>query len=145
VDKLSLVGKVISVVADVLTILGIGGLASWSVLSKSSGSLQERVAAILAYSVKTGACLVILIASLLIAKLPFDLLVNIINGHKNIDSPYWSSAEPLGYIVAYLITISFFGVGFLLICRSVYSWSFGPFRSFKNAFKQDQSPRQTGE
>ena len=45
--------KIIGLVSDLMVLLGIGGLISWSIFKRDRGRLEDGVLTILAYSVKT--------------------------------------------------------------------------------------------
>lgn len=140
-DKLSFIRNSISLLADVMTIVGITGITSWSLFSKDRGPFQDKVAAIFAYSLKSAICLGLLIVLVGTSKLVLEFFVVLVNGHSSVDDRYWSSTEPLGYIVGYLVLVLGHLPVFIIICACIYTWSFQPIRRFISAFRQ--GPTQT--
>ena len=122
-ERLKLFFTSLSVLADFMTILGISGIAAWSIFSKDKSPLQRAVARIVAFSVKTAICLFGFLLCYLIARGVYIGIVILVNGRISSNTVFWDSTQPIGYILAYSIAVFGIGVLFLLFCAVVYSWS----------------------
>jgi hypothetical protein len=135
-DKLNFIRNSISLLADVMTIIGITGITSWSLFSKDREPFQDKVAGIFAYSLKSAFCLILFIVLLGASKLVLEFFVVLVNGHISFDTQYWNAAEPLGYVIGYLVLLLVMLPVFLVISVTIYTWSLHPFRRVKSAFRQ---------
>lgn len=139
--KLELIIKSISIVADIMTIVGVAGVSTWTLFTKDRGPFHDKVTQILAYCLKSAFCLILLVVMLGTSKLALDFFVVLVNGHNSVNTKYWSASEPLGFIVGYLFLLLVMLPIFLLISASVYSWSLQPFRRLISAIRHQ--PTQT--
>ena len=126
---------IIGLVADIMAILGIGGLVSWSVFKRERGQFDETVLSIFAYSVKTALCLAVLGVFGVVASGVDNIILSMSLGYFGPDTPrFWDPQNPLPYVFAHMATGLLFVPLSLLTCASLYASSLGPFRRFFRVF-----------
>ncbi|SRR6266436_1856475 len=137
-NKLSLTANIISIISGFITILGIGGIVSWSLSTKDRGPFQRKVAAVLAFSLKTAFCIFLLgvmaIPALTIHAIMVGFPHNL--GGANF---FWDSAGQGYYIASYIFQGLLLLPLYLGLCFSIYEWSFDPFKRLWKAIKRDKS------
>jgi hypothetical protein len=138
-NKLNLTANIISIISGVITILGIGGIVSWSLFSKERRPFQQKVAAVLAFALKTGFCLVTLGLLAWPAFLVYGTILAFSAKDVSSSTLFWNSSEPVQYVVAYIVIGLLFLPLYLVLCSTIYEWSFEPFRRLAKAFR-----KQTG-
>ncbi|ENM5843797.1 hypothetical protein V4V60_004002 [Vibrio mimicus] len=124
--------SIVSLVASVMTILGIGGFFSWSLYDKShEPDLAGQTIAIFAYAVKFGLCLALLLLLLIPAVFLHMFLVVVLgDGGIGSSSFYWASDEWHAYVVSYILGILFWTPLYFLSTACIFSWSTTPFHVF---------------
>ncbi len=140
-DKLDLTLRGISIAADVITLLGVGGIVSWSVFGKDRGPLQRKIAAVFAFSLKTGFCVLLFGIIGFFAFVPYGLILSASGIHINTSNFFWDSRAKPFFIAGYLVVGLLFLPLYLILCSCIYEWSFEPFRRVREAFrKKPQTP-----
>ncbi len=125
--------NIISIIADAITILGIGGIVSWSAFRKKKGAFENTVLDILAFSVKLCLCVLVLLipaALILPLSIPFtgiflrDLADMPIEFGRN---HYWHSGTPTPYVIVYCFHAVLLLPWLVVLCVCIMKWSFSPF------------------
>ncbi len=130
------VADVISVVAGLMTILGVGGLVSWSFIQKQRGTLADNSVSIFAFSVKTGLCILLLWpTSLVFFALHVFVVLSLGPGVISGSDFFWHPEHPLAYLASYVLNVLLWVPLYILLCACTYTWSFGPFRIFSRSIR----------
>ena len=94
----------VTVVSGSMTIIGLSGLFSWGIFSRSRGGLSATVFEVFAYSWKTGLCLLLLVPFYIIWYLLYGELLSFVTRGYAIKDFYWDSLYPIRYSATYLAT-----------------------------------------
>ena len=131
------VANVISVIAGLMTILGIGGLISWSFFRKERGTSADNTISVFAFAIKTGLCLLLLwpFAALFTA---LHVIVVLSLGPDSIgpDDPFlWDPKHAFAFSVSYILNLLIVAPLYFLVFACIYIGSIRPFRVFWSAFR----------
>ncbi|MDX6559124.1 MAG: hypothetical protein QOF72_2173 [Blastocatellia bacterium] len=137
-NKLSLTANIISIVSGFITILGIGGIVSWSIFGKDRGAFQRKVALIFAFSLKTAFCLIVLSLVGFFALLIHVIIIGFSRGLTS-STFYWDAQNPTFYLISYGFQILFLLPLYLILCSCIYEWSFEPLKRLTSAFNKNRS------
>ncbi|SRR6266478_130836 len=104
-------------VADVMTVLGLGGIPSYGALARDRNLLGRKIFKLLIFTFKFGLILVVSILMCRLASLPYALLLITLKGEA---TPfYWEDGKAFYYIIAYLGAISLMVLPYGLIVLSI--------------------------
>src|SRR5205807_910654 len=117
-------------------ILGISGIVSWSLFSKDRGPFQRKVAMVLAFSLKTAFCIFLLAVMAFPAIVIHAIVVGFPHSLSGANF-FWDTSGQAYYIASYLFQALLLLPLYLVLCFSIYEWSFDPFRRLRKAFKKD--------
>ena len=134
------VANVISVVSGLMTILGIGGIVSWSLVTVERGSLAQNTISVFAAAVKTGLCALSLWpAFMLFAATHIFVVLSLGPGVVGGQNFFWDSSHPAAFAFSYLLNTSLWVPVYTLACACIFTWSFGPLRLFVSTFRRGSS------
>ena len=124
--------NIIGLAADILAILGIGGLFTWSFVSKDN---QDRDIADIGISVFVIAIRLVLsffflCALFLPAALIHFIIVALFSGNFGASDGFWHPDKVKSYTLAYTIVVLLGMPTAVLGVSSIFTWSVGPFRRF---------------
>lgn len=89
------IANVISVISGLMTILGFGGIVSWSLFTVERGTLAENTVSVFATAVKTGLCgLLLWPVFMLLAVTHIFVVLSVGPGAMGGDTFFWDSAHP---------------------------------------------------
>ena len=137
---LGLIADMVSIVAGAMTILGIGGLVTWSALRRGGRSpFQEAVLGVAATSLKVGFSLIMLAPFAMIWGTAFQLIVIMVAGMLHsyvvdlIRQPWWDPAIPVPYIAAWLVPSLVLLPLYVVTTMCILTWSAEPARGLWRA------------
>jgi hypothetical protein len=132
--------KAIAITADIMTIIGLSGILTWSIFHKES-RLADKVLEIFAYSIKTFFCLIIFSVFYLIFIVLFAysrlFLTGLTGVSADMSNFWWSSKDSIGVLLAYLIAGLIAIPLFIISCACIFQWSFNPFKGLLSKFKRN--------
>lgn len=122
----------ISIVAGLMTIFGVGGLLSWSLLKKTKESLPDATLSVVTLSFKLGLCvLLLLLFSLPMHFMHVFIVLAIGKGHLSAGKDmYWGSEDWVAYVISYVINVLIWFPAYFIACSCVFSWSIQPVKIF---------------
>lgn len=126
----------VSVLADVMSIFGVGGFFTWSFVRRSiiERDVADSGVSVFVWSVKVFIC-VLLVAILFFPAIIFrSMIVLVITGSYSPSRWIWSDDAPVAYFISYLISSLLFIPIVILSISSVLVWSFNPFVKFWGRF-----------
>jgi len=126
----------ISILADIMSIFGVGGFFTWSFVRRSivERDVADSGISVFAWSVKFFISIIVVGILFVPAMIFRSVVVLILTGFYSPGEWIWSDAEPVAYSVAYSVTALLFIPIFILSVSSVLSWSFSPFVKFWGRF-----------
>jgi len=126
---LQTIANIISIIAGLITILGIGGIVSWSIFKKSRTQWSDTVLSVFSYGVKTAWCITLgaitLSIYLFIAWFILAMLQAILY-----ESAWGQNAKFRFEIAVYLVLVVFHIPIYLVLCSCIYKSSWGPWQRF---------------
>ncbi len=136
--SVSWVADIVSIFAGLMTIIGLGGVVTWSFTRKGRQDFADTTISVFALSVKIATCGVLLwILALPAALLHMIIVASLGDGSFLFTEYFWASEKWYAYIVSYLLALLIWVPVFLLTCACIFSWSVVPlklfFRRFTNA------------
>lgn len=135
------IANVVSLIAGLMTIFGIGGLFSWSLVRKSNESLPDATISIFAMSLKLGICILLLwIFALPAHFLHIFVVLTLGKGRMGGADFYWGGEDWYAYIASYLIGFLVWIPTYLILCACTFSWSFTPVKIFVERLKGSPMP-----
>ncbi len=129
---LQTIANIISIIAGIITILGIGGILSWSILKKDKSLLSDSVLSIFSYSLKTGFVILIGIPGAYLFFFFYSWLLVFSKGEA--DPLYWESGHFFEHFIAYFIVALFAMPIYSVICACIYKSSLDPWQRFWEIF-----------
>ena len=126
----------IGLAADVMTLFGVSGFFTWSFVKKSvePSSVSDVGVSMFALSVKTLLALVLISLLLIPAGFFHIFLVMLFSGNYGSSDSLWNDQKTTAYALSYLVNALWFIPAIVLSAASIYSWSFEPFRRFRQTF-----------
>jgi hypothetical protein len=129
--------KIISTLADIMTIFGVGGFFTWSFVKQS---VQERDVSdigvsMFAYSIKF---FLTIISQIIIFALAYCLhffLVLFMSGNYTSADGIWNPEKTLVYAITYATVATLWIPLAILTASSFFAWSTEPFHRLFNKFK----------
>jgi hypothetical protein len=130
--------KSISLIADVMTLIGVSGIVTWSIFHRES-RLADKVLEIFAFSIKMFFCL-LLLAPFLMLFHPMSFfsrlfLTGVFEMPIDLTRQWWDSTNPVPYVISHLFTGLIVIPLYVVTCACVLLWSFSPlshlFRKFR--------------
>jgi hypothetical protein len=143
--QIAITADIISIVSGIITILGIGGILSWSFFKGHSGQLSNTVLGIVSYVLKIGLCLFlgvafILLAAVMISTLQFWVLPLALTSLPTYNFyKYDATVETPARLIAVVTSILVLLPAYLLSCASVFNGSIEPWRRFISVFRHKKS------
>ena len=114
----------ISLLSGIMTILGIGGLLSWSIVERKSNILANKIYIIFSYSLKTAAALFISIPFIEAWKAVYTFLFRYFA--SGAIPLVWDSTHPVATIASYSGSLMLIVPIYLTITACLYFWSLSP-------------------
>lgn len=140
-NQLSFIADIVGIVTGFMTLLGIGGIFTWSVFNKKNSPLSERVWEIFGYSIKTFLCLFLTAA----LYQPFWLLVSfaaVIFGDGSMKGLQEAIAiRSVPYMLGAVVLGSLFLPLWVTLCMCIYTWSFSPLMRLWNGITRSVPSR----
>jgi hypothetical protein len=133
---LSNIADIVTLVAGGMTILGVGGLVTWSFFKDGKDGFSSVILTVFSYSIKTALCLAIIPFMFAIMILPWIFAVAFAGG-DTATSPFSHDTWPLGNYIGTSVVLLFAVPVYFLICSCIYTWSFRPFKRFQKLFSGD--------
>ena len=96
--------KTLHLIADVITIVGVGGLVSFAALARDRNLLGRKVFKFLVSTFKLGLSLTVIILTWLVWMVPYAFLLIMFKGDAN--QFYWEDGKEFQHITAYFVTVS---------------------------------------
>jgi hypothetical protein len=126
----------VSAVSGVMTILGISGVTTWSLIDKRRASFEDNVIGVLAVTTKIALSGLVLLVVFLLAFITHIFAELAISGRGAVPSELWepdfATAHLLGWVIAAIIWMPLLYLGI----ASVFSWSLSPFGRFYRALSR---------
>lgn len=126
---LQTIANIISIIAGLITILGIGGIVSWSIFKKSRPQWSDTVLSVFSYGIKTAWCITLGAITLSIY-LSIAWFILATEEALFFDSAWWQNAKFLFEIAVYLVLAVFHMPIYLVLCSCIYKSSWGPWQRF---------------
>jgi hypothetical protein len=122
--------EILSFISSIITILGVGGIVSWSVNQRDSSQFATTVYKIFTYSIKTVLCFFVFLILYILGLNLFDLSYSIIDSlfWKTIYFDFSVGTISLTGIIVFLMNFGLLLPIFFLSCSSIYKWSLNPFK-----------------
>src|SRR5205823_10640086 len=95
--------KTLHLIADVITILGVGGLVSFAAMARDRTLLGRKVFKFLVSAFKFGLILAAIFLTWLVWMLPYFFLLIALKGDAT--QFYWEHGKEFPHIIAYLLTV----------------------------------------
>ena len=113
--------KVLSVLADVMTVLGVGGVLTYGVFKKDKNLLGRKVYRFMVVAFRL--CIVLVVGILIYAlyDIPYAIMLVILKGQTG--NFYWEEGKEIQHILAYIVTILLLIVPYGLLGMSVFTAS----------------------
>jgi len=132
--KIGFIADVISIIAGGMTILGMGGLITWSIFRPGKRvAFQESVFGVTVAALKLSLCLLLLIfpvtnlfqmvfseVSLQAATLIPEQYIDLFR------QPWWDRQFPIPYAVAWFVSLIVCAFVFMMLCACIMDFSFKP-------------------
>jgi hypothetical protein len=131
------VADIISIIAGFMTIAGIGGILSWSLMRRSRGAFEQKTLDIFSHSVKLFLWLLLLIPILYGIGLAKDWFFGFLRDSVDLRTggrAWWDGRFPLAYIGFYAAILLFCGPLWILGGLSIFRMSLQPFSQFWRKF-----------
>jgi len=93
--------SILAVVANVMTILGIGGLLTFGIFTKDINLLGRKVFKFVVFTFRFAVILFLLVASYLFFNIPYGFVLLLLK--NSMQSFYWEAGREWEHIVAYLV------------------------------------------
>ena len=127
----SQIADVISIIAGLMTIIGLSGLLSWSFFKKARGNIVDDSISIFAMAFKSGLCILLLWFFAMPAYLLHIFVVlSLGKGHMAGTDFFWGETDWYAYVASYLIGTLIWVPLFVLSCSSIFAGSIKPFKEF---------------
>lgn len=136
---ISKIADYISVLAGLMTIIGVGGIVSWSFILRSRPQdFPDGTISIFVMAVKLVLCiLAIPFTGLIPAMLHVQIVLAIGPPSIPVSQTFWNPEYPAAYITGLSIGIALWLPFYLLSCASLFTWSLEPFRIFIRRFRNE--------
>ncbi|MEI7637024.1 MAG: hypothetical protein WCJ37_06925 [Syntrophus sp. (in: bacteria)] len=127
----------ISIVAGTMTIFGVGGLLSWSLVKKTKENLPDTTLSIFVMAFKLALCILMLwLFAVPVVLLHMFIVLSIGKGSIGSGDLFWGDEYSYAYIISYIIGVLVWVPAYFISCACIYSWSFQPviifFKRFSN-------------
>lgn len=134
---------IVGLTADIMTLLGLGGLFTWSFVRKEveAKSFPDIGINVFALAVKVVLCFTVFTLAFtpLAAGTHFSV-VFVLSGNYVPSDGWWNEEKALVYVIAYALTIFLWLPISVLTASSIVSWSLSPFKRFWHAFTRAGAP-----
>ncbi len=137
------IANIVSIIAGAMTILGLGGLITWSAFRPGVKTpLQETVLGVAAMALKFGFCLVIGVPFAMGWGAAFSMMVIMVAGmlaFPVVDlgrQPWWDAAFPAPYVVAWVVPSLVFMPLYIVAAMCLLSRSLQPARGLWRALNR---------
>ena len=133
----------VSLFADILTILGIGGILTWGFVRKDSSRLADQIVEVFFFSIRIGLLFPVTLVFWGIYYFLFQIFRVVLEGIFRVYPAefheFWDPAYPLVFLFSYLLAVVFVGPFYLLACACILLWSGEPMKRLLNKLlKRDQ-------
>ncbi len=112
--------KTISTVADIMTILGLGGLLTYGAILRDKNLFGRRLFNFMVGILKFSLISFIWIFGYRLADIPYSMIILVIKG--NLNYLYWEQGKEFQHLLGYIVTGAF--VGSILLLISLYISTF---------------------
>jgi hypothetical protein len=120
-DSIEKILKILSVLADIMTILGIGGVLTYGAVKKDKNLFGRKVYRLLVFAFRL---FLVSMAGILLYSLheiPYGLSLVILKGHAR--PYYWEDGKEIQHVLAYIVSSLFLIVPYGLFSMSVFTAS----------------------
>jgi len=125
--------KIISVIADFITIAGVITAIRFAILKKNENLFAFRISVFLQYLVRTALIIIFIAILFQWSDFLYGLLLALFKGQWG-DDYYWEQGKEIQHLLAYFVT-SAFGLSFLwIVCTLIWTSSFNLTKEFINLF-----------
>lgn len=139
-NQISYFADIVSIIAGLMTMLGIGGIVTWSLSKKHRSTFDDRVVSIAVYSAKIFLCMLPLWLYPIYREIVLPISGALLRDGFGMDIgswPYqmwWDKEHPAPYLICHI----FFGLIivplYYLFCKSLFQWSLRPIKIFFRVF-----------
>lgn len=127
----SQIADVISIIAGLMTIIGLSGLLSWSFFKKARGNIIDDSISIFVMAFKSGLCILLLWFFAMPAYfLHIFVVLSLGLGHIGGTDFFWRDGDWYAYVASYLIGTLIWVPLYVLSCSSIFVGSIKPFKEF---------------
>jgi len=113
--------KILSVLADVMTVLGIGGVLTYGVLTRDKNLLGRKVYRLIVFFFRLSLVLAAGIFLYALYEIPYGLMLVALKGQTG--HFYWEEGKEIQHVLAYVVSILFLIVPYSLFGMSVFTAS----------------------
>jgi len=132
---------IITIISGIMTIFGVTGIISWSLVKESEQTLSQATISIFAKSFKIALCIVSFLI-LLIPMQAIHMAIVLSVGKGMMPSSifntefWWGTSDWYAYLISYAVTVLVGIPLYSLSAASIYSWSIQPFIIFWRHVKE---------
>lgn len=124
------IANIISIIAGIITILGIGGIVTWSISKKGKTQWSDTVLSVFGYGIKTAFCIIFGVIILWIYLLITTIITTVISQGPANEAVWWESAKFYFNLATYLVLAVFAVPLLLVLCSCIYKSSWEPWQRF---------------
>ena len=127
---LQTIANIISIIAGIITILGIGGIVTWSLSKKGKTQWSDTVLSVSSYGIKTAFCIILGTIILWICVIITSRITVTSEGPVN-ELVWWQ----FYFNLAVYFVLAVFAVAiYLVLCSCIYKSSLEPWQRFREIF-----------
>ena len=126
----------LSIVADIMSVLGISAVFILGLVQKSLKDLSNLSVSMLAVFFKLSLCFVALVLLFGFMFYLHGIILVIFKGSLHGGQILWDSNESFIYILTYLIDIIVWSPIYLTICACIFTWSVKPYNRLLSSIKK---------
>ena len=123
---LQTIANIISIIAGIITILGIGGIVTWSLSKKGKSQFSDTVLSVFSYGIKTASC-IILGAIILWIYLIITSIITV-SSEGPVNKPVWWYFY--FNLAVYFVPAVFLVPTYSVVCSCIYKSSWDPWQRF---------------
>jgi len=129
------IANIISIIAGIITILGIGGIVTWSLSKKGKTQWSNTVLSVFSYGIKTAFCIILGAMSLWIYLIITSMIT--VTSEAPVNEPVW---RQFYFNFAVYFVLAVFPVSiYLVLCSCIYKSSWDPWqRLWEIVFKKEK-------
>jgi hypothetical protein len=131
------VADIISIISGFMTIAGIGGILSWSLMRRSRGAFEQKTLDIFSHSLKGFLWLLLLIPLIALVGLARGWYFGFLRDSLGLrigDRAWWDGRFPVAYVGFYASVFLFCAPLWILGGLSIFKMSLHPFAQFWRKF-----------